>query len=42
MSRLMRAIERLRRRFDFSAQKKDEVKAARAAEAKRPPKRKRR
>jgi len=38
----MMAIQRLRRRFDFGAQKQDEAKAARAAAGKRPPKRQRR
>lgn len=41
MRRLM-ALQRLRRRFDFAAQKQDEAKALRAATGKRPPKRQRR
>ena len=42
MKRLMTAIERLRRRLDFGAQKDDERKVIHSAAAKRPPKRQRR
>lgn len=41
MKSIMRAVERLRKRFDFSAQQQTEAKAEHAAQAKRPPKRRR-
>jgi len=39
--KFLKAVERLRGRFDFGAAKEKETKSQRAAKAKRPPKRKR-
>ena len=41
MKSLIAAVERLRKRFDFSAPKPDPTKLKNAAASKRPPKRKR-
>ena len=41
MRKIVAAVERLRKRFDFSAPKPDPTKLQNAAASKRPPKRKR-
>ena len=42
MRKLIAAVERLRKRFDFANHKKEEAQALSRSAAKRPPKRKRR
>lgn len=42
MKKIMEAVQRLQKRFDFSGHKRAEEKAVRAQKGKRPPKRKRR